>query len=119
VFLPTNASMTHPVEQPEKEKNPDTIVHNRSNNFNGSNMYVHQPQWSRRLRPRSAAARLLGSWVPTPQGAWIFVVSILCFQVVGLITLPEEVRRFLLSTNLKNEEAMDRVGPQRQRGKRS
>ena len=68
--------MTHPVEEPPKEKNPDTMVNNRSNNFNGSNMYVHQPQWSRRLRSRCAAARLLGSWVPTPQGAWFFAVSI-------------------------------------------
>ena len=30
-------------------------------------------QWPRGLRRRSAAARLLGSWVRIPPGAWIFV----------------------------------------------
>jgi len=100
------------------------MVNDRSHNFNSINMYVHKPQWSRRLRRRSAAARLLGSWVPTPQGAWIFVVSIVYFQVVGLITRPEESYRLWwvvvcdLETT-KNEAAMDRVGPQRQSGKRS
>jgi len=99
LFLPTNASMTHLVEEPKKEKNPDTMAKNRSNNFNGSNMYVHQPQWSRRLRRRSAAARLLRSWVPTPHGAWIFVVSIVCFQLVRADhssrgALPTVVRSF-------------------------
>jgi hypothetical protein len=30
-------------------------------------------QWSRRLRRRSAAERLLGSWVRIPPGTWMFV----------------------------------------------
>ena len=76
LFLPTNASMTHTVEAPKKENNADTMVNYRNNNFNG--MYVHQPQWPRRLRRRSAAARLLVSWVPVPQGhgslSWVLCV---------------------------------------------
>jgi len=71
--------MTHPIEAPKKEKNPDTMVNYRNNNFNGSNTYVHQPHWPCRRRRRSAAARLLGSWVPISQGAWLFVVSIASF----------------------------------------
>ena len=38
-------------------------------------------QWPRGLRRRSAAARLLESWVRIPPGAWIFVVSVLCCYV--------------------------------------
>jgi len=60
---------------------------------------VHRrPQWPRGLRRRSAAARLLRSWVPIPPGAWMFV----CCECSGLsgrglcdglITRPEESYR--------------------------
>ena len=35
-------------------------------------------QWPRGLRRRSAAARLLGLWVRTPSGAWMFVCCECC-----------------------------------------
>jgi len=35
-------------------------------------------QWPRGLRRRSAAVRLLGSWVRVPQGAWTFVCCECC-----------------------------------------
>ena len=38
-------------------------------------------QWPRGLRRRSAASRLLRSWVRIPPGAWLFVVSVVCCQV--------------------------------------
>jgi hypothetical protein len=39
-------------------------------------------QWPLGLRRRSAAARLLGSWVWNPPGAWMFAfVSVVCCQV--------------------------------------
>ena len=38
-------------------------------------------QWPRGLRRRSAAARLLRSWVRIPPGAWMFVVNVVCCQV--------------------------------------
>ena len=38
-------------------------------------------QWARGLRRRSAAARLLRSWVRIPPEAWMFVVSVVCCQV--------------------------------------
>jgi hypothetical protein len=39
-------------------------------------------QWPRGLRGRSAAERLLGSWVRIPPGAWTFVsCECLCCQV--------------------------------------
>ena len=55
-------------------------------------------QWPRGLRGRSAAARLLRSWVRIPPGAWIFVCCEcrvlsdrgLCDE---LITRPEESYR--------------------------
>ena len=34
---------------------------------------VCRSQWLRGLRPRSAAARLLRSWVRIPPGTWMFV----------------------------------------------
>jgi hypothetical protein len=39
-------------------------------------------QWPRGLRRRSAAKRLLGSWVRIPRGAWMFVSCVrLCCRV--------------------------------------
>ena len=55
-------------------------------------------QWRRGLRRRSAAARLLRSWVRIPPGAWIFVCCE-CSVLSGrglcdeLITRPEESYR--------------------------
>ena len=52
-------------------------------------------QWPRRLRRRSAAARLLGSWVRIPPGVWTFDICECCI-VSGrglcdlLITCPEK-----------------------------
>jgi len=43
-------------------------------------MYTHlsRSQWPRSLRRRSAAARLLRSWVRIPRGAWMFVYCECC-----------------------------------------
>ena len=38
-------------------------------------------QWPRGLRRRSAAARVLRSWVRIPPGEWMFVCCVVCFQV--------------------------------------
>ena len=59
---------------------------------------VCRSQWPRRLRRRSAAARLLGSWVRIPWGAWMFVCCECCVLSGGglcdeLITRPEESYR--------------------------
>jgi hypothetical protein len=45
------------------------------------NTYPCRSQWPRCLRRRSAAARLLRSWVRIPLRAWMFVVSVVCCQV--------------------------------------
>ena len=55
-------------------------------------------QWPRRQRRRSAAARLLRSWVRIPPGAWTFVYFECCVLsgrglCDGLITCPEEFYR--------------------------
>jgi hypothetical protein len=48
-------------------------------------MYVYKPIWPRGLRRRSAAARLLGSWVRIPQGAWMSVsCTVLCVAWVAV-----------------------------------
>jgi hypothetical protein len=52
-------------------------------------------QWPRRLRRRSAAARLLRLWVRVPPGAWMSVCYECCVLsrrglCVGLITRPEK-----------------------------
>ena len=43
--------------------------------------YSCRSKWSRGLRCRSAAARLLRFWVRIPPGAWMSVVSVVCCQV--------------------------------------
>jgi hypothetical protein len=52
-------------------------------------------QWPRGLRRRSAAARLLRSWVPIPRVAWIFVCCVLSGRGLcdELITRPVESYR--------------------------
>ena len=73
-------------------------------------------QWSRGLRRRSAAARLLRSWVRIPPVAWMFVCCECCVLsgrslCDELLTRPVESYR--LDRNLKNEEATAHFGPQR------
>ena len=77
-------------------------------------------QWPRGLRRRSAAARLLGSWVRIPPRAWMFVCCVLSGRGLcdELITRPEESYRLWCVDvcdleNLKNEEAMICVWSQR------
>ena len=87
-------------------------------------VYTHtsQPQCPRGQRRRSAAACLLRSWVRIPPGACTFVCCECCVLsgrglCDGLITRPEESYRLwcviVWSRNLKNDEAMARVGLQR------
>ena len=78
----------------------------------------------RGLRRGCEAARFLRSWVRIPPGAWMFVCCECCVLsgrglCDELITRPEESYRLwcvvVWSRNLKNEEIMARVGPQRHR----
>jgi len=79
-------------------------------------------QWPRGLRRRSAAARLLRSWVRIPLGAWMFVLCECCVLsgrglCDELITRPEESYRLCCVVvcdleKLRNEKAMTRVGSQ-------
>ena len=85
------------------------------------------PQWPRGLRRRSAAARLLRSWVRIPPEAWMFVCCECCVLsgrglCDELITHPEESYRLWCvvvcdEENPKIDEAMARFGPQRHRKK--
>jgi hypothetical protein len=69
--------------------------------------------WTRGLRRRSAAARLLRLWVRIPLGAWMFVVSFVCCQVMVSATswsivqgvLPTVGCHCVWCRNLVNEEA--------------
>jgi len=81
------------------------------------------------LRRSSTAARLLRLWVRIPPGTWMSVCYE-CFVLSGKRSvlradhssrgvLPTVMRLCVWSRNLKNEEAMARVGPQRHRGKKS
>jgi len=57
--------------------------------------YICRSQWPRGLRRRSAAARLLRSWVRIPPGAWIIECCVLSGRGLcdELITRPEESYR--------------------------
>ena len=89
--------------------------------------YIGRSQWPRGPRCGSAAARLLRSWVRIPPGAWMFVCCECCVLsgrglCDKLITCPEESYRLWCVVvcdleNLKNEEAITRVGSQRHRKK--
>ena len=66
--------------------------------FHPSISYGCRSQWPRGLRRRSAAARLLRSWVRIPPGAWMFVCCECCVLsgrglCDELITRPEESYR--------------------------
>jgi hypothetical protein len=89
------------------------------------NIYCRS-QWPCGLRYRSAAARLLRSWLRIPPGAWMFVCCECCV-VSGrrlcdeLITHPEESYRLWCIVvcdleNLVSEEAMAHIGSQHHRG---
>ena len=61
-------------------------------------MFTGRSQQPRGLRRRSAAARLLRSWVRIPPGAWMFVCCECCVLsgrglCDGLVTRPEESYR--------------------------
>ena len=85
-------------------------------------------QWPRGLGRRSAAARLLRSWVRIPPGAWVFFCCECCVLsgrglCDELITRPKESYRLWCVVvcdleNLVNDEAMTRVGSQRHRKKK-
>ena len=76
----------------------DCPVHRLRKDFNKYIMYKCRSQWPRGLRRRSAAARLLRSWVRIPPGAWMCVCCE-CRVLSGrglcdeLITRPEESYR--------------------------
>ena len=71
-------------------------------------------KWPCGLRRRSAAARLLRSWVRIPLGAWMFVVNVVCCQVEFSASSWSLVQRSptdcgascVWYRNLINEEAM-------------
>jgi hypothetical protein len=54
------------------------ILQRHTPSFSPSDSCSSRSQWPRGLRRRSAAERLLGSWVRTPPGAWIFVLYSVC-----------------------------------------
>ena len=83
-------------------KHDTTTVINRT--FTGLYIYIYiyiyicRSQWPRGLRRRSAAARLLRSWVRIPPGAWTFVCCECCVLsgrglCDELTTRPEESYR--------------------------
>ena len=84
---------------------------------------LRQSRWPRGLRRRSAAARLLRSWVRIPPGAWMFVCCECCVLsgrglCDELVTRTEESYRLWCVVvcdleNLKNEEVVTCVGSQR------
>ena len=66
--------------------------------YNQLNTLYCRSQWPRGLRRRSAATRLLRSWVRIPTGAWMFVCCECCVLsgrglCDELITRPEESYR--------------------------
>jgi hypothetical protein len=86
-------------------------------------------QWPRGLRHWSTAARLLGLWIRIPPGhGCLSDLSVVCCQVEVSATGWSLVQRsptycdaslcVIYSRNLKNEEALASVGPQRHRQKK-
>jgi hypothetical protein len=55
-----------------------SCIHQIQNKVFGIRRFTCRFQWSRCLRCRSTAARLLRSWVRIPPGAWIFVCCECC-----------------------------------------
>jgi len=99
--------------------------HNIENILNG--WQKGRSQWPRGLRRGSTASCLLGLWIRIPPRTWMSVCVEYCALsgrglCDGLITRPEKSYRLwcvvVWSRNLKNEELMARVGPQRHRKKK-
>jgi hypothetical protein len=86
--------------------------------FNLGVVMLSRSHWLRGLRRRSAAACLLRLWVQIPCGhGCLFVVSVVhCQRSLRRAdhssggVLPTVIHRCVRSRNLKNEEAMTRVG---------
>jgi hypothetical protein len=79
-------------------------------------IYIYsQSRWPCDLRCGSTAARLLGSWVRIPPGAWMFV-SCECCVLSGrglcdeLITRPEESYRLWCVSNVCDHETSTKRG---------
>ena len=99
----------------------------RRKRFNTSMKVTSRSQWPRGLSRRSAAARLLRSWVRIPPEAWMFVCCECCVLsgrglCDELITRPEESYRLWCVIvcdleNLKNEEDMTHIRSQCQEKK--
>ena len=79
-------------------------------------------QWPRGLKRRSTAARLLRLWVRIPPGMDVCLLWVLCVvrwrslrraHHASRGVIPTVMRRCIWSRNLKNEEALAFVGPQR------
>jgi len=88
--------------------------------------YYYRSQWPHCLRRRSTITRLLRLWFRIPPGTWMSVVSAVCCQVEVSATDWSLVQRSPTDSdaslcvwfrNLRNEETMARVGPQRHREK--
>jgi hypothetical protein len=84
--------------------------------FAASNHIICRSQWPCGLRRGSSAARLLGSWVRIPPGAWMSVSCEWC-ALSGrglcdeLITRPEESYRLWCVLNVCDHETSKWGGP--------
>ena len=77
-------------------KTPVCLTTLLANGNNGSLYMERQFRWPRRLKPRSADTRLLGSRVRIPLSAWMFVCCVCCVgsgHCDELITRSEESYR--------------------------
>ena len=124
-YSPQHLILKHhqPTFLPQCDRPSFTPIQNRRQNYTSVYINLCRSQWPRGLRRGFAAARLLRSWVRIPPWAWMFV-GCECYMLSGrglcdeLITRPEEsywLRCVVVCDleNLKNQEAMTRVGSQR------
>ena len=102
------------------------LSYSQANGISLTHTKICRSKWPRGLRRRSAAACLLRSWVRIPPGAWMFVCCECCVVRYGSLRRTDHssravlltvVRRCVWSRNLKNDEAMTRVGSQRHKKK--
>jgi hypothetical protein len=78
-------------------------------------LLLRRSQWPRGLKRGSTAARLLGSWVWIPPGAWMSVCCECCVLsgrclCDGLITRPEESYRLWCVSNVCDHETSTKRG---------
>jgi hypothetical protein len=103
------------------EKCPSAIQRRVSSQLGGVVGFGSRSQWPRGLMRGSLAARLLGSWVRIPPGAWMSVTCECCVLsgrglCDGLIPLPEDSYRLWCVSNVcdrenrRNEEAQAHIG---------